>query len=96
MNLQIPRRGHKYNTKGNHQTTKGKTKRKTKKQRRNTNQLENKMYNENKSILNNNYLKYQWTKCSNLKSRVADWVKNKSLKCSAFKRFTLVQRTYID
>ena len=43
MKLQIPQREHKYNTKGNHQTTKGKTKRKTKKQRRSTNQLENKM-----------------------------------------------------
>ena len=62
------RREHKYNTKENHQVTNGKTKRKRKEEEI-QNQWEKKVQNGNKYISINNYLKCQWTKCSNQKTQ---------------------------
>ena len=60
-------REHKHNTKENLQTTKGKRKRKE--QRRNIKSKgEKKVWNGNKYISNNNFLKCQWTKYSNQKT----------------------------
>ena len=58
----IERKGHKHKVKGNH-PIKNRTE-----QGRNMETLENKVENGNKYIFNNNYLKYQWTECSNQKT----------------------------
>ena len=45
----------------------------------------------------NNYLKWQWPKCSNQKTKSGRLnQKNKSLQYAAYKRPTLEQRTHID